>query len=69
MISYQGYKGYFEFDEKADIFHGQVVGIKDVITFQGRSIDELRVALKDSVEDYLDMCKDEGKLPDDPFLG
>jgi predicted HicB family RNase H-like nuclease len=69
MMIHRGYKGYFEYDEKIDIFHGQVVGIRDVVTFQGRSIDELKIALKDSVEDYLDMCKQESKIPDKPFSG
>ncbi len=69
MMSYRGYKGYFEYDEKADIFHGQVIGIRDVITFQGRSIDDLKVALKDSIDDYLEMCEQEDKSPDKPFSG
>lgn len=68
-MSYRGYKGYFEYDEKADIFHGQVIGIRDVITFQGRSIDDLKVALKDSIDDYLEMCEQEEKSPDKPFSG
>ncbi len=69
MMTYRGYKGYFEYDEKADIFHGQVLGIKDVITFQGRSIDDLKIALKDSIDDYLEMCDQEGKSPEKPFSG
>jgi len=69
MMTYRSYKGYFEYDEKADIFHGQVIGIKDVITFQGRSIDDLKIALKDSIDDYLEMCEQEGKSPDKPFSG
>ncbi len=69
MMSYRGYKGYFEYDEKADIFHGQIIGIRDVITFQGRSIDELKIALKDSIDDYLEMCDQEEKSPDKPFSG
>ncbi len=69
MMSYRGYNGYFEYDEKADIFHGQVIGIRDVITFQGRSIDDLKVALKDSIDDYLEMCEQEEKSPDKPFSG
>ena len=69
MMSYKNYKGHFDYDEKADIFHGQVIGIKDVLTFQGTSISELKKALKDSVEDYLEMCEQEGKSPDKPFSG
>ncbi len=68
-MTYRSYKGHFEYDEKADIFYGQIIGIRDVVTFQGRSIDELKLALQDSVDDYLDMCKQEDKSPDKPFSG
>ena len=50
-------------------FHGQIVGIRDVVTFQGRSIDELKLALQGSVDDYLEMCELEQKSPDKPFSG
>ncbi len=69
MMSYKGYTGNFKFDDRTEIFHGQVSGIRDVITFQGRSVDELKDALKDSIDDYLEMCEEEGKAPDKPFSG
>ncbi|MBQ7607000.1 MAG: type II toxin-antitoxin system HicB family antitoxin [Desulfovibrionaceae bacterium] len=62
-IIYKGYRGSFEYDPEAGIFHGDVLDITDVVTFQGRSIDELRKALADYIEDYLKFCKDQGKLP------
>ena len=40
-----------------------------MITFQGRSIDELKTALADSVEDYLEFCRDEGEEPSKPYSG
>ena len=42
---------------------------QDVITFQGRSIDELKQALADSVEDYLEFCVPKGKIPEKPYSG
>ncbi len=60
-MNYKTYTGRIEYDNEARIFHGQVLGLTDIITFQGRSIDELETALKDSVEDYLDMCKEMDK--------
>ena len=51
-LDYKGYVGIFAYDEDADIFHGRVVGLRDVITFEGRSIDELKRALADSIEDW-----------------
>ena len=64
-----GYIGQIDFDEDADLFHGQVINLRDVITFQGRSIDELRQALADSVQDYLEFCAECGEAPEKPFSG
>ncbi|MDR2869986.1 MAG: type II toxin-antitoxin system HicB family antitoxin [Deferribacteraceae bacterium] len=69
ILTYKGYQGVFEYDQEADIFHGNVINLTDVITFQGRSIDELKQALADSVEDYLDFCADQNKTPDKPYSG
>lgn len=69
MIDYKGYIGHIEFDDDANIFHGEVINTRDVITFQGKSIDGLREALKGSVEAYLQFCKKRGKEPDKPFSG
>ena len=52
IICYKGYQGSFKYDPDADIFHGDVLHLRDVVTFQGRSIDELKKAMADSVEDY-----------------
>lgn len=69
MLNYKGYIGVVEFDDEANIFHGEVIGIRDVVTFQGQSVDEIREALKDSVDDYIDMCRKHGKEPEKPFSG
>src|SRR5207244_1414077 len=41
MMEYQGYVGRVEYDAEGDTFHGEVVGTRDVITFEGRSVEEL----------------------------
>ena len=69
ILEYKGYHGRFDYDSEADIFHGEVLHLADVITFQGRSIDELRQALADSVEDYLEFCAEQGRAPEKPFSG
>ena len=69
MIEYKGYIGHIEFDDEANIFHGEVINTRDVITFQGRSIDTLRKALRDSIEVYLKLCKKYKKEPTKPFSG
>lgn len=69
MMKYKGYTGHVVYDDEAKIFHGEVLGIKDVVTFQGTTVDEIEQAFKDSVEDYLAFCAERGEEPDRPFSG
>lgn len=69
MMGYKGYVATVEFDDEADLFHGEIANTRDVITFQGKSVRELRKAMKDSVEDYLAYCAERGEEPDKPFSG
>lgn len=69
MMEYKGYLARVEFDDEANIFHGEVINTRDVITFQGRSVEELREAFEESVEDYLEFCAERGEKPDPPFSG
>ncbi len=69
MLKYKGYHGQVAFDEEAGLFHGEVVDLRDVITFQGKSVDELEQAFRDSIDDYLDFCQQRNEEPDKPFSG
>ena len=69
MMKYKGYTGHVEYDDEAKIFHGEVLGIKDVVTFQGTTVDEIEQAFKDSVDDYLAFCAERGEEPNKPFSG
>ncbi len=68
-MEYKGYLGHIEYDDQAEIFHGEVIHTRDVITFQGTSVAELRKAFKDSIDDYLAFCAERGEQPDKPFSG
>ena len=69
MLTYKGYTGYVEYDDAAGIFHGEVLDLKDVITFQGKSVEEIERAFRDSIDDYLDFCEQRDEEPDKPFSG
>jgi predicted HicB family RNase H-like nuclease len=68
-MEYKGYVGQIEFDDEAGLFHGEVINTRDVITFQGASVAELRKALRGSINDYLAFCSARGEDPDKPFSG
>jgi len=56
LMRYKGYSGRVEFDEEGGVFHGEVINLRDVITFEGQSVEELRQGFEGSVEDYLAFC-------------
>ena len=69
MLIYKGYIGHVEFDDEADIFHGEVLNTRDVITFQGKTVAEIKKAFHESINDYLTFCKERNEEPEKPFSG
>ena len=69
MMTYKGYYGVVQYDDEAKIFHGEVINTRTVITFQGTTVDEIETSFRDSVDDYLDWCKERNKEPEKPFSG
>ena len=67
MIDYKGYVAHIEFDNEANLFHGEVIAMRDVITFQGQSASELWQAFEDSIEDYFAFCAERGEQPEQPY--
>lgn len=69
MMKYKGCIGKVEFDNEAGVFHGEVINVRDVITFEGSCVEELKQAFEDSVDDYLEFCSARGEEPEKPFSG
>lgn len=69
LMHYKGCEAIVEFDEEAELFHGEIINLRDVMTFQGTSAKELKAALAESVEDYLAFCVERGEKPEKPFSG
>ena len=68
-MSFKGYEALVAFDDEAELFHGEVMNLRDVITFQGKSVAELKKAFAASVADYLAFCKARGEEPEKPYSG
>jgi predicted HicB family RNase H-like nuclease len=66
VLEYRGYQGCVEYDQDAGSAHGFVRNIRDVITFRGRTPDELQAAFRTSVDDYLAFCAERGEPPETP---
>ncbi len=69
MMEYKGYIGEVSFDSDAHIFYGEVINTRDVITFQGKSVEDLEKAFQESIDDYITWCTEEGVSPEKPYSG
>lgn len=69
MMEYKGYIGKVEIDDEAGILYGEVINVRDVITFEGATVDETQEAFHELVDDYLEFCAKRGELPEKPFSG
>jgi len=66
---YKGYEAVVDYDEEANILHGEVLHLNDVITFQADCTADLEVAFHDSVDDYLAFCAENNRPPEKPYSG
>ncbi len=70
MLKYKNYTGMVEYDSDGKIFTGEVLGLRDVKPFEGRSPEELEESFCQSVDLYLEMCANDGVAPSVPhWLG
>lgn len=68
-ICYKGYVGSIEFSEADGVFYGKVMGIRALVSYEGETAKELVEDFHCAVDDYLLMCKEEGKEPERAYKG
>jgi predicted HicB family RNase H-like nuclease len=68
-LEYRGYASTVEFSAEDRCFHGKIAGIRDLVAYDGTTVDELEKNFRSAVDEYLAFCKEEGKTPDKPFKG
>lgn len=69
VIEYKNYLGSVEYSDDDEIFFGKILGIRDLISYEGTSVKELKEAFHTAVEDYFQTCKELDKQPEKPFKG
>jgi predicted HicB family RNase H-like nuclease len=68
-MKYKNYEAVIRYDEEDQILHGRVLNVRDVISFHGKSIEEVRQTFEEAVDDYLADCAEQGRDPEKPFSG
>ena len=69
MMSYKGYYGSVHYNDEDRVFHGKIEFIRSLVSYEGKDVEGLRRAFKEAVDDYLELCNEEGTEPEKPFRG
>ena len=68
-MSYKDYVGSIEFSEKDGLFYGKVLGIRSLISYEGRDAKELLTDFHEAVDEYLENCDETGMKPEIAYKG
>lgn len=68
-IEYKGYVGNIEFSEEDELFYGKVIGIRSLISYEGRNAQELIHDFHSAIDDYLELCAEKGMEPEKAYKG
>lgn len=62
-MEYKGFSASIEYDERDGIFHGRLTDSFDNVYFEGSSVEELEIAFREAIDDYLAYCAETGREP------
>lgn len=68
-MEFKGYRGAVRYSAEDRILHGRILGIEDVVNFEGADVEELEKAFHEAVDDYLALCEKLGRDPDREYSG
>ena len=69
LLKYKDYRGQVEYSDEDSIFYGKILGINDLVSFEGKTVEELKKAFTESVDDYIQTCESLGKSPEKEYKG
>jgi len=68
-MEYKGFRGAVGFAAADRVLHGRILGIDDVVNFEGANVDELESAFREAVDDYIATCEKLGRKPARSYSG
>ena len=69
LLLHEGLMGSVRFSTEDDCFFGKIEGIDDLVTFEGRTVDEIKRAFQEAVHDYKRLCEEVGKPMQKSYKG
>jgi len=69
-LKYKGCSGTVEYSEEDNCLFGKVIGMnKNIISYEGSTVEELKADFESGIDIYLESCKDRGIKPQKPYSG
>jgi predicted HicB family RNase H-like nuclease len=68
-MEYRGYYGTVEYSSADKVLYGKVIGVNSLISYEGDSVQTLRVDFEGAVDDYLEMCRENNVDPEKTYKG
>ncbi len=68
-MTYKGYAAKIEYSDEDECFIGHIIGIQDIVGFHGDTVQALKDAFIEAVDDYLETCRLVKKAPQQPLSG
>ena len=68
-MTYKGYAARIDYDDEDGLIAGRIAGIRDGVGFHADTVDGLRAAFREAVDDYIETCAKIGKEPQKPYSG
>ena len=69
ILEYKNYYAEVHFSSEDEVFYGKIIGINDLVSFEGTTVNELKEAFQEAVDDYLITCQELGKDPEKTYKG
>tara|TARA_R110002072_G_scaffold78972_5_gene182541 strand:- start:534 stop:866 length:333 start_codon:yes stop_codon:yes gene_type:complete len=69
IMTYNGHYARIEYDDDEAIFTGRIAGLRKRVSFQSDTVQGLRRAFHEALEDYNKACAKTGKNPEKTFSG
>ena len=69
LLEYKGYYGIVEISVADNVLFGKVIGINSLISYEGDNIQSLKENFEGAIDDYLEMCEENGIDPEKTYRG
>jgi len=69
IMSLDEYQAKIEYDADLDVFRGEILGLRGGADFYGRTPEELRTEFRQSLQVFLEVCREKGIEPRRNYSG